>query len=270
MSSQEKEITFYWNSYKKSQQLCYSLAMELLISFSRGIYPIGSLLPSQKELAAQKGLSLSTVRRALELLGSVGAIKSIKHVGTRVLPFEEATKNSDFTNPVLQRRLLDMAESLQIFALSCKDVSSLTLSSLDTYSVQALCNELKVHRQWKRGDTLSYFILNLIAGTAPYQAVRTIYSELLRQFFWAYALRGMLGSQEAINAMYASYFDALIESLEQTDFFRFSVNLEMLMIEELRRIVGFLSQRGIPGAEHILIPDASSSHTDRGGLPPHR
>ena len=71
-----KEVSFTWSSYKKSQQLCYSLAMELLIAISRGVYPVGSLLPSQKELAKQKGVSLSTVRRALELLSSVGAIKS--------------------------------------------------------------------------------------------------------------------------------------------------------------------------------------------------
>ena len=43
-----KEVSFTWSSYKKSQQLCYSLAMELLIAISRGVYPVGSQLPSQK------------------------------------------------------------------------------------------------------------------------------------------------------------------------------------------------------------------------------
>ena len=116
--------------------------MELLISISRSVYPVGSLLPSQKELAEQKGVSLSTVRRALDLLSSVGAIKSAKYVGTVVLPFDKATENSDFTKPVLQRRLLDMVESLQIFALSCKDVSLITLNSLDSGSVELLCQDV--------------------------------------------------------------------------------------------------------------------------------
>ena len=52
--------------------------------------------------------------RVLGLLGCVGAVKSAKYVGTRVLPLEKATENSDFTNPVFRRRLVDMMESFQI------------------------------------------------------------------------------------------------------------------------------------------------------------
>ncbi|MBS7009941.1 GntR family transcriptional regulator [Anaerostipes sp.] len=253
--SPEKEIPFVWTSYKKSQQLCYSFSMELLISISRGIYPVGSLLPSQKELAEQKGVSLSTVRRSFELLSSVGAIKPVKYVGTSVLPFDKATENSDFTNPVLQRRLLDLTESLQIFALSCKEVSMLTLSSLDLNSVKQLCQKLKANRERRRGETISYFILDWIAKSAPYQAIRTVYSELLLQFFWSYAFRGLQGKQETINAIYEPYFDTLIESLNKRDFPRFSVVLEELVNYEFCKTMDILSRLGIPGAEHILIPD---------------
>ena len=252
--SPEKEIAFTWCSYKKSQ-LCYSLAMDLLISINRGIYPVGSLLPSQKELAVQKGLSVSTVRRAFELLDSVGAIKSTRYIGTQVLPFDKATENSNFTKPVLQRRLVDMAESLQIFVLSCKDVSFQMLSFLDAGSLEKLCGGLKEHKQWRRGETLSYFVLDIIAKHAPYQAIRIIYSELLRQNFWGYALRGMRGSQETINAVYDPYYDALIDSLEKADFLQFSSNLEELMFYELCSGIDLLSRLGIPGTENILIPD---------------
>ena len=257
--SLEKEVTFTWSSYKKGRQLCYSLAMELLISISRGIYPVGSLLPSQKELAEQKNVSVSTVRRALELLGSIGAIKAAKYVGTQVLPFDKATENSDFTKPVLQRRLLGMAEGLQVFVLSCREVSMLTLSSLDAAAAGKLCNELKEQRQWLRGETLSYFVLDLIAKRAPSQTIQTVYSELLRQNFWGYALRGMKGSQEAINAIYAPYYDELIEALEKTDFPQFSAKLEDLMHYELCSNLNILSRLGIPGAENILIPDNNTN-----------
>ncbi len=263
----EKEVDFCWSSYQKSQQLCYSLAMELLISINRGLYPVGSLLPPQKELAAQRSVSVSTVRRAFALLGSVGAIKSAKYVGTQILPLEKATENSDLTKPVLRRRLLDMAESLQIFALSCKEVSQLTLSSFDANAVAELCSELKAYKRQQRGEVLSYFIMNLIGGCAPYQAIRTVYSELLRQFFWACALRGVMGGGEATNHMYHSYFDVLIPSLERRDFLRFSAAVEDLMIHELGRFMGALSQIGIPGAERILIPDGSSACSDTGVRP---
>lgn len=255
--SQETEVPFTWSSYKKSQ-LCYSLAMELLIAISRGTYPVGSLLPSQKELAKEKGVSLSTVRRALDLLASIGAIKSAKYVGTQILPLDKATENSDFTNPVHQRRLLTMVEGLQIFVLSCREVSLLTFSSLDAASTDELCHKLQEHKQWRRGETLSYFLLAWIAKQAPYQAIRTVYSELLRQNFWGHSLRGMRGSQQAFNAIYDPYYDRLIESLEQADFPRFSAEFENLMRFEFCNNVDILTQLGIPGIEHILIPEGNA------------
>lgn len=259
MAPPERKIIFSWSSYKKSKQICYSLAMDLLIAISRGVYPVGSRLPSQAELAEQRGVSLSTVRRALELLSGVGAVRSAKHAGTRVLPLEKATENSDFTKPVLQRRLLDMAEGLQVFALSCRAVSLLTFSSLEAASVGEMCRALKAHKQWQRGETLSYFILGLIAEHAPYQAIRTVYTELLRQHFWGYALRGLKGSQETINAAYDPYYDALIASLEKMDFTQFSVELERFMLYELREAVHLLSQLSIPGVESILVPGENKS-----------
>ena len=257
--SPEGEISFAWSSYQKSDQLCYSLAMELLISISRGIYPAGSLLPSQAELASQKGVSVSTVRRALSLLGSVGAIRSAQYVGTRVLPLHKATEHSDFSNPALQRRLLDMAESLHIFALSCREVSLLTLSSPGSDMAGRLCGELKARKQWRRGEVLSYFLLDFLAQNAPYQAIRTVYSELRRQFFWAYALRGMEGSQAQINALYDPYFDALIGALEKEDASRFSAVVEELAVSELLRTVELLSQLGVPGANALLLPNAAGA-----------
>lgn len=255
----EKETSFIWSSYKKSQQLCYSLAMELLICINQGVYPVGSLLPPQEELAQQKNVSVSTVRRAFGLLSSVGAVKSEKYVGTQVLPFDKATENSDFTKPILHRRFLDMAESLQVLALSCRDVSLLTLSSLDAVSIEQLCQKLKKNKERQRSELLSYFTLNLIAKSAPYQAIRTVYSELLRQFFWANVFQGMKGNQEVINRLYAPYEEVFIESLEKRDFPCFSAKLEELIIHDLRKILGFLSKLGVTETEKLFIPDESKN-----------
>ncbi|MCH1941877.1 GntR family transcriptional regulator [Holdemania massiliensis] len=248
----EKEIDFEWSSYKKSQQLRYSLAMDLLLSISRGVYPAGSLLPSQIELAELHGVGVNTVRRALELLSSIGAIKSAKYIGTRVLPFDQVTENSDFTKPVLQRRLLDMTESLQFLALSCHDVALTTLNALDASAFQNIADELRAHKQRRRGEVLSYVVLSLIADAAPYQAIRTIYKELLQQFFWAYALLGMNGSQHTVNAVYDPYFDDLIQMLEQKENLQFAARLEQLIHYEFQRTQNTLSKLNIPGADNIL------------------
>lgn len=122
-----------------------------------------------------------------------------------------------------------------------------------------LCGELKARKQWRRGEVLSYFLLDFLAQNAPYQAIRTVYSELRRQFFWAYALRGMEGSQAQINALYDPYFDALIGALEKEDASRFSAVVEELAVSELLRTVELLSLLGIPGANALLLPNAAGA-----------
>ena len=59
------------------------------------------------------------------------AVKSEKRIGTRVLSYHETSENCDFTNSVVRKRLLDMARSMQILTLSCREVSELTIASLD-------------------------------------------------------------------------------------------------------------------------------------------
>ena len=115
--------------------------------------------------------------------------------------------------------------------------------------------KLKAYKGLRRGENLSYFILSTVGESAPYQTIRTVYSELMRQFFWGYAFRGMNGKQEQINEMYDPFFDELIESLEKMDFCRFSASLEELAVLELRRTLSFLLHLGISDAESILIPE---------------
>ena len=249
-----QSIAFCWNSYRKPSQLRYSLAVDLLVCICDGVYPEGSFLPTSKQLSMEKEVSVSTVRRAVSLLGSIGAVKSARTIGARVLPLDQSTEHCDFTQPALQRRLLDMAYSLQMFALSCRNVSRITLS-LNAHSKEPLLQAFYMIKNRQRYDRLEYTTLDLLAKLAPYQAIRTVYSELLRQFFWSHALRKMAGGPEAMEAAYGPYVEEFISCLESGDITRFSAKLESLVTCELRQTVKNLQKLGIPGVVDILIPD---------------
>lgn len=256
MQPSGKEAVFCWDAYKKSSQLRYTLAMELLTEISRGAYPAESYLPSAERLSAAKGVSVSTVRRAVCLLNSIGAVKSTRPLGARVLPSSRSAENCDFTQPDYRRRLLDLVESMQIFALSGKAVSELTLASLDEASLcqwkQYLC-DLK-----SRGhcEQVIYAALSLVKKHAPFQTLRTIYSELLRLLFWGYPLQGMLEMEEPASLFLFPCFEQMLSSLEQNDITSFSATLERLLFHELRRIVDVLLKLGIHEVGKVLIPEA--------------
>lgn len=254
-----RAVSFGWDAHRNHSQKCYSLATELLVDINRGRYPAGSYLPSAERLSNEKGVSVSTVRRAVSLLGSIGAVKSSRPLGARVLPFDESLEHCDLTPPVIQRQLLDLAESLQIFALSCRGVSEQTLLALDSDSLRQWREELERIRELQRYEVLGYCILGLLAKSAPYQAVRVIYSELLRLFFWGNPLRGMKGDRTAINAAYAPHLQKMIRYLKEADIVRFAAELEVFITGEFRETVDYLVRMGIPGADAILIPDESES-----------
>lgn len=251
------QIGFRWNAYKKSAQLRYSLAIELLTGISRGVYPVGGFLPAAHRLAAEKGVSVSTVRRTLGLLGGIGAVKSFRTRGAQVLSPEQSAQHTDLTQPDIQSRLLDMAAGLQIYALSAGAVSEPTLACLDADALRLWRQRLLELRDTGRLELLTYVSMELIAGYAPCQTVRIIYSELTKLLFWGYPLRGLRGSPEAVNRAAAPYVQRMLRALEEQNSAEFSTVLEELLVHELRMTVGQLVQLGIPGAETILVPGES-------------
>lgn len=251
----DAEIAFCWSSYRKPSQLRYSLAMELLIEINNGLYPAGTLLPTLEQLAEIKNVSISTVRRALALLHSVGAIKATPKVGTRVVPFDQVSQNCDFTLPTLQQRLLDTVQSLQFLALSCKEVTRVTLASLTPSEMQQWKKRLCDLSQQQRYGVTSYSIIKLITQFSPYQTIRQVYTELLRQFFWAHAFRNRYDRPDTIRQLYKPSMECFIECLDQQDIARFSAQLETLLFHELRIGAEYLLQIGVEGAKDILIPD---------------
>ena len=64
------------------------LAKTLLREIEGGVYPVGSLLPTESDLCEQFGASRFTVREAIKKLVERGLVNRKPSVGTRVLATE--------------------------------------------------------------------------------------------------------------------------------------------------------------------------------------
>lgn len=92
---------FTWNIYKKNEQKCYSVGLELIQDIQKGYYLEGTYLPSLAELSKEKKVSLSTIRRTITLLNKLGAVQSINGVGTLILSHSESSDHCDFTQHII-------------------------------------------------------------------------------------------------------------------------------------------------------------------------
>lgn len=174
-----------------------------------------------ERLSAEKDISVSTVRRAVGMLCKIGAIKFDRPYGMRVLFLMQSTEHCDFTQTAVRNRLLDVAESFQFFALPCRAVCEIILTTLDAGTLGRWRERLLMIKESQHYDVLSYAILDLIAKTAPYNAIQLIYSELLKQLFGATTLRGLRGTQETANLMFESCLTRSIAHPKEKDFSSF-------------------------------------------------
>lgn len=248
-----QQIPFTWSAYKKASQICYSLAMDLLIQITRGRYPANTLLPSLDKLSKEKKVSVSTVRRALSLLNGVGAVKSLKGVGTKILPLNETSNNCDYTNPVVRKRLVSLAESLQILTLSCRDVAQVTISSLDAAALETCRDHLSIIHDLGQYELTTYAALELLGRFAPYEALRSVYAKLLQQLFWGYPLRSLQNKNGDKTEFYRSCYETFIRALKESDAGLFSEKLEELMIHEFHFTVENLIRFGITEVSGLAV-----------------
>ena len=249
-----KQIQFSWNIYKKASQVCYSLCEEILHAIAKGAYPVGSYLPPPAQFAKENKVSINTIRRSISILNKLGATQSVNGVGTKILPPVLCSKNCDFSNPIIRNRLLDFVQTFQIFALSCKRCVKLTLAAMDTTSIQQTVRRLNQIKHLGCNEMMLYICFELISLYAPYQAIRTIYTELLKQLIWGFPLGDLHGDRQSTNAYFLPYLDYFMDCLTRFDFDGFSEMLEKLQLNETDFSAKYLMAIGIKEAEDILIP----------------
>jgi len=102
------------------QPLYASLAQALLRDISQKHYPVGSLLPTEGDLASRYGVSRHTVRQALRELKEEGVIASRPGIGTRVLSPSEQTRVFGGINTVGD--LLQFVESTEMRIIARKEI----------------------------------------------------------------------------------------------------------------------------------------------------
>ena len=258
-SNPSPEDNFVWSAYEKPSQVCYTLGMNILACISNGTYPEGSLLPSLTKMSEQYQVSVSTVRRTISLLNSIGIVNIMARVGTQVLPLNESLESCNFSDPIVRRRLITFEQSFQLLALSCRLSLKTAEPSLMTETVQKIWKaEVERIMQLRRYNVIVYYSLELVAQYSCSHTVRTVYSEAIRQLFWGYPLLNMRGSLADAETFYLPYIKEFQNCMDTGDIQRFAVRLEELMYLEVQLTAAFLFEKKICTASDIFIPDFES------------
>jgi GntR family transcriptional regulator len=91
-----QELKAGWKPEIATAPLYMQVAHHLEARISNGDFSVGSLLPTENELAEALGVSRQTVRQAIGLMRNQGRLSARKGVGTRVEAVEAGNKSTRF------------------------------------------------------------------------------------------------------------------------------------------------------------------------------
>lgn len=184
------QIPFTWTMYRKRPQVRYTLASTIIQEIFWEVYPVGSYLPSLPKMAERYHVSLSTVRRTLDVLHSLGVTKAYMGVGTRVCM--EPINPYILNTREMQENLTLHKEGMEFLFLTIYNVTLFTLESITAEKREALLQEIsKLHG--KNNDILCIdVLLKFISTEVPSVFLRECYGKLRELMAWGYIFSAVL------------------------------------------------------------------------------
>ncbi len=118
--------------------LYLQVAMDLKSEIVSGVYPVGSLIPTEDELCKRFSISRHTVREALRVLRDEGLVSSRRGAGTTVVPAR--ARDADIHQVMTINDLVAFGTDTQF------DIESIKMVTIDTR--QALRTGLPKGEEW--------------------------------------------------------------------------------------------------------------------------
>ncbi|MCQ4638208.1 winged helix-turn-helix domain-containing protein [Anaerovorax odorimutans] len=209
------QIPFTWIIYRRRPQVRYTLASAIIRQILWERYPPGSYLPSLPKMAEQYQVSLSTVRRTLEVLQALGVTQTHMGVGTEVClkPIDPDIINKS----EIQENLRLHGEAMQLLALTVRNVTLYTLESAAKDKRENLLQEIsKLHG--KNNNILCIdVLLKFISRQCPSAFIRECYGKLSELAAWGYIFFAVLRGTGRQPDMDLTDFISQLERDLQTD-----------------------------------------------------
>lgn len=213
-------IRFHWTIYRRRPQVRYTLASVIIREILRGVYPAGAYLPSLPRMAEQYQVSLSTVRRTLEVLNALGVTRTFMGIGTKVClePVDKDVLNGS----EIRENLRLHREGMQILALTVRGVTLFTLESAEEEKREQLMQQMiTLHG---RTSSILYIdvLLSFIAAECPSATIRECYGRLRELVAWGYIFSAVLLRNGQLSHSFTGFLERLEANLRAGDLAAFA------------------------------------------------
>lgn len=171
---------FEWNPLRGKDYYYTRIVRDLTRKIGTGIYPAGTYLPYEAQLAKQYGVSAYTVRKALGLLEQRGYTKTLNGKGTMVLTPTQINTEQDLLNFTTKRDALTYLYSLQLMVLLSYPVAAYTSPRFREDDLERLAAQIK-----KPGIALTS-MFNMLSELLTLEPLKFIWHETSHISEWGF------------------------------------------------------------------------------------
>ena len=174
------DIPFDWNPFRKDYNYM-RIVRDLILKIGRGEYPKGTFLPFEAQLAKQYGVSVYTVRKALDLLEVRGYTKTLNAKGTQVLLPDDSHISTALSNLVIRENALCYLYALQLMILLAHPVAECVVLRFSEEELNSLAE------QFQEPNTLQFKTLFLaVREHLDLKPLRSIFVETSKITDWGF------------------------------------------------------------------------------------
>jgi DNA-binding GntR family transcriptional regulator len=227
----QEQVPFHWRIYRQRRQLCYTLAARIIRRIAAGTYQPGSYLPPLLKMADELDVSLSTLRRTLSILSSLGVTRSFHGKGTLVCMEVE---NIEFSRTEIKEGLWYFWESLQFLSLTAAPVTLFMLQTMSeeeradlTAQFVQMCELNSCHRCYD-------ITLRFIVERCSFAMVRECYGKLQEFLAWGYPFTVYRLRNHSLQSEYAETIRQAADCLVRRDWEGFAGEYGALMAREAK------------------------------------
>ena len=170
---------YHWDATRGRGFLYGEVAHDLTAKLSAGLWEDGAFLPDAAELAAQYGVSLYTVRRALSLLEGRGMVRVCNGQGTQVTLSQIARNPCCFSDPAQRRDAMAYLQACHLMVLLLPTAAALAFDRLSISDRDRLSRQLS-----EQGAAVMSSLLECVIAALPSDVLRTIFYELSKLLLW--------------------------------------------------------------------------------------
>lgn len=245
---EETSVEYAWAAERGRDHYYTQIVRDLINKIGTGFYKEGAFLPSEAALARQYKVSVSTVRRALSMLGELGFSKTLNDKGTVVFLQSDSSTFQCMKNKTYRRDTMLYLSGVQLMAIAVHPAALLAFDHIDRQTIQKLRQ-----RTSRTGSIPLADLTRCVIDNQTLKPMKTILQELEKLMNWGYYF-SFFSEGPSHADLLTKYSLTALEHLAGGRKDAFASSLSECYCHILSFVRDFMSRCGLPEAAGLLTP----------------